>query len=172
MRLVASYHGVYDKAEIERRWPIVYEWYERATLPIENGGMAIRNMGVVALTAYACSLVASLKRMAAIFPDWITLDPQGDLLQASYEASPEMSAQVTHCIREYRRRVPHGTFKENDDFSAILKSIAYLESGSLAISREAQLQSSDQDFPQEADAPRRNVRGRSAQCVLHYDFVK
>ena len=139
MRLVASYHGVCDKAEIDRRWPIVCEWYERATLPIENGGMAIRNMGIVALTAYACSLVASLKRIAAIFPNWITLGPQGDLLQASYEASPEMSAQVIQCVKEYRRRVPQGTFKENDDFSAILKSIAFLESGSLASSREAQL---------------------------------
>ena len=37
----------------------------------EMGGMAIRNMGVVALTAYACSLVASLKRMATTFPEWI-----------------------------------------------------------------------------------------------------
>ena len=79
----------------------MYEWYERATLPIENGSMAITNMGIVALTAYACSLVASLKRIAAIFPNWITLGPQGDLLQASYEASPEMSAQVMHCVREY-----------------------------------------------------------------------
>ena len=75
----------------------------------------------------------------------------------SYEASPEMSAQVFHSVREYRRRVPQGIFKENDDFSAILKSIDYLESGNRATSREAQLQSSDQDFPQEADAPRRNV---------------
>ena len=47
----------------------VYEWYERATLPIEKGGMAIRNMGVVALTAFACSLAASLKHMASIFPE-------------------------------------------------------------------------------------------------------
>ena len=100
------------------------------------------------------------------------MGPQGDLSQVSHEASPEMSAQVIHCVREYRRRVPQGIFKENDDFSAILKSIDYLESGNRATSREAQLQSSDQDFPQEADAPRRSVKGRSAQCVLYYDFVK
>ena len=127
-------------------------------MPIENGGMAIRNMGIVVLTAYACSLVASLKRMANIFPEWITLGRQDDLSQASYEASPEMSAQVFHSVREYRRRVPQGIFKENDDFSAILKSIDYLESGNRATSREAQLQSSDQDFPQEADASRQTQR--------------
>ena len=115
---------------------------------------------------------ASLKRIAAIFPNWITLGPQGDLLQASYEASPEMSAQVIQCVKEYRRRVPHGTFKENDDFSAILKSVAFLESGSLASSREAQLQSSDHDLSQQSHALGRNVRRRSSQRVLYYDFVK
>ena len=42
------------------------------TLPIEKGGMAIRNMGVVALTPIACSLAASLKHMAIISPEqWI-----------------------------------------------------------------------------------------------------
>ena len=151
----------------------IHEWCERATLPtIENGGMAIRNMGIVALTAYACSLVASLKRIAAIFPNWSTLGPQGDLLQASYEASPEMSAQVIQCVKEYRRRVPQGTFKENDDFSAILKNIAYLESGNFPSSTEAQLQSSHHDPSQHSNAPGRNVRRRSSQRILYYDFVK
>ena len=59
MRLVASYHGVSDKTEVDSNWQEVYEWYERSTLPIEKGGMAIRNMAVVALTAFACSLTAS-----------------------------------------------------------------------------------------------------------------
>jgi len=46
MRLVASYHGVYEVTEFEDRWSDVHDWYERATLPIELGGMAIRNMGL------------------------------------------------------------------------------------------------------------------------------
>ena len=37
MRLVASYHGVSEKLEVENNWPAVYGWYERATLPIEKG---------------------------------------------------------------------------------------------------------------------------------------
>ena len=121
MRLVASYHGVSEKAEIENNWPIVYEWYEKAVLPIEKGGLAIRNMGVVALTAFACSLVASLKHMATVFPEWITLGQQGELLQISHDASPELSAQVCQCVEQYQRRVPQGAFKESDCFSAILK---------------------------------------------------
>ena len=70
--VVASYHGVSEKVEIENNWPTVYEWYEKAASPIEKGGMAIRNMGVVALTPIACSLAASLKHMAIISPEqWI-----------------------------------------------------------------------------------------------------
>ena len=40
MRLVASYHGVSEKLEVENNWPAVYEWHERATLPIEKGGLS------------------------------------------------------------------------------------------------------------------------------------
>ena len=93
-------------------------------------------------------------------------------LQVSHEALSEMSTQVIHYVGEYRRRVPQGIFKENDDFSAILKNIDYLERGDLARSRETQLQSSSQDSPQEPDAPRRSATRRSSQCVLHRDFVK
>ena len=71
-------------------------------------------------------------------------------------------------------RLGQGAFNENDDFSAILKlkSIAYLENGNLASSTEAQLQSSHHDLSHESHAPGRNVRRRSSQRVLYYDFVK
>ena len=94
--------------------------------------MAIRNMGMVALTAFACSLATSLKHLVTIFPEWITLGQQGAPLQISQETSPEMSAQALHFVGEYRRRVPQGLFKENDDFSAILKTIVDLGSGDKA----------------------------------------
>jgi hypothetical protein len=160
MRLVASYHGVSEKIEVENNWPVVYEWYERATLPIEKGGMAIRNMGVVALTAFACSLAASLKHMASIFPEWVTLG-QGDQMQISHDASPEMSAQVLHCIELYRRRVPQGMFKENDSFPAIIKNIVDIESGDVAASRETQLQGSSQDPCAHCEGPQSSRRRTS-----------
>ena len=83
MRLVASYHGVYEATEIEDKWSDVVEWYERATLPVELGGMAIRNMAMVALTAFACSLASSLKHMTVIFPERITLGSRGAPLHIS-----------------------------------------------------------------------------------------
>ena len=95
-----------------------------------------RNIGVVALTAFACSLAASLKHMASIFPEWITPGQQADQMQISHDASHEMSAQVLHYIGLYRRRVPQGTFKENDSFPAIIKTIVDIESGDAAAPRE------------------------------------
>jgi len=77
MMLVASYHGVYDENELNHKWPSIHEWYERVALPIEKGGMALRNVGAIALTAFACSIAASLKHMATIFPDWFTLGQDG-----------------------------------------------------------------------------------------------
>ena len=100
MRLVASYHGVYEATEIEDKWSDVIEWYERATLPVELGGMAIRNMAMVALTAFACSLASSLKRMAVIFPERITLGSRGAPLHISQSSSSEISAQVLSSVGE------------------------------------------------------------------------
>ncbi len=78
--------------------------------------------------------------MATIFPEWVELGQKGELIQVSCDASPEMSAQVLRYVGEYQRRVPQGMFKENDDFSAIIKTIADLESGDGANSRAAQSQ--------------------------------
>ena len=58
------------------------------------GGMAIRNMGVVALTAFACSFAASLRHMAVIFPELITLGPQGGFLQLTQSIPSEISVQL------------------------------------------------------------------------------
>ena len=70
----------FEATEFEDRWSDVHDWYERATLPIEMGGMA--------------------------------------MLQ--------------------------GRFNEDDDFSAILKTIAAIEEHVEVNSGEAQLQSSSQ----------------------------
>ena len=91
------------------------------------GGMAIRNMGTVALTAFACSWASSLKHMAVIFPERITLGSRGAPLHISQSSSSEISAQVLSSVGEYRRLAPQGRFKENDDFSAILKTVVTLE---------------------------------------------
>jgi hypothetical protein len=171
MRLVASYHGISDKTEVDSNWQEVYEWYERSTLPIEKGGMAIRNMAVVALTAFACSLTASLKHMANVFPEWITLGQRSDQMQISHHASPEMSDQVLHYVELYRRQVPQGAFKENDSFPAIIKTIVDIESGDTAATRETQLQGNSQDLCAQPESLLPTRRSTS-QGALYSDFIK
>ena len=58
MRLVTLYHDVCEATEFEDRWSDVHGWRERAPSPIEMGGVATRDAGVVALTAFARSLAA------------------------------------------------------------------------------------------------------------------
>ena len=172
MRLVASYHGVYDAIEFDDKWSDVHDWYERATLPIEMGGMAIRNMGVVALTAFACSFAASLRHMAVIFPELITLGPQGGFLQLTQSIPSEISAQVVSSVGEYRRLVLQGRFNEDDDFSAILKTIAALEEHVEVNSGEAQLQSTSQASLHWLNVVQRPKKGRSSQGILYHEFIK
>ena len=48
-------------------------------------------------------------------------------LQLTQSIPSEISAQVVSSVGEYRRLVLQGRFNEDDDFSAILKTIAALE---------------------------------------------
>ena len=63
--------------------------------------MALRNVGRAALTAYVCSIASSLKYLATIFPDWITLAQDGALTQIAQGGSLEMSAQVMRSPKMY-----------------------------------------------------------------------
>lgn len=83
-----------------------------------------------------------------------------------------MSAQVLRYVGEYQRRVPQGLLKENDDFSAIIKTIADLESGDGANSRGAQLQSSSREPFDESEVLQQPSRRRTSQSVLYNDFAK
>ena len=47
--------------------------YERVALPIEKGGMALNNTAFISLTAFACSIAASMKELAKVFLDWIEI---------------------------------------------------------------------------------------------------
>lgn len=94
IKLVASYYGIDDEEEFNRKWPFIHEWYERAALPIKKGSMALKNVGAVAFTAFVCSIASSLKHLATIFPDWITLAQDGALTHITQDNSLEKSAHV------------------------------------------------------------------------------
>ncbi len=64
-----------------------------------------------------------------------------NLLRVASDRSPDTSRQVEACAEECRRLFPEGPFGDDDDFSAILKTIAKVEVGEPANQRAAQLQS-------------------------------
>ena len=72
-RLIASYHGVHDVNDFNADQAHMMALYERAALPIEKGGMALNNVAFISLTAFACSLAASMRELAKVFPDWIEI---------------------------------------------------------------------------------------------------
>ena len=141
IKLLASYHGLYDESDLAQAWPQIHEVYGRATLPIAKGRMALRSLKLVFLRAFACSLAVSLKHLAIDFPDWIKLDRDSNLLNIASDRSPGTSYQVEQRIKECQTAYPEGSFGNDDDASAILNTIANVEVGVVANQRAAQLQS-------------------------------
>jgi len=45
--------------------------YKRVSFPIANAGLALRSIDSVYLSAFICSMAASSKYLAKIFPNWI-----------------------------------------------------------------------------------------------------
>ena len=106
MKLLASYHGIYDDDDFNRSRGQIAKLYERAALPIEKGGMGLTNISLVSLTAFPCSFAASLRDLAKSFPNWITLGREGRLQRISENESPSLAAQVLNSIDQYRTLAP------------------------------------------------------------------
>ena len=70
---------MYDESEVARRWFQTRKVYERAVLPIDKGGMALRNVRPVFFGYFACSLAASLKDLVKVFPDNFCMSSLADL---------------------------------------------------------------------------------------------
>ena len=127
MKLLASYHGIYDHEDFNRSRDHIAELYERTALPIEKGGMGLRNISLISLTAFPCSLAVCLKDLAKYFPNWIALGREGGFLRISEDKSPDLANQVINLIDQYRTLVPEGFFREGDDLSAIMKKIETID---------------------------------------------
>ena len=140
MKLVASYHGIYNDDDFNRSRGQIVDPYKRAASPIEKGGVGLRNVSLIFLTAFPRSLAASLKDLAKSFPNWITLGRDGAFLRIPEDKSPELAAQVLNSIAQYRTLMPEGLFTEDDDLSAIMKTIESVDERRNANRRPSQLQ--------------------------------
>ena len=139
MKLLASYHGIYDDDDFNSSRVQIAELYERAALPIDKGGMGLRNISLISLTAFPCSLAASLKDLAKYFPNWIALGGDGAFLRIVEDESPDLAAQVLNSIAQYRAHAPEGFFREGDDLSAIMKTIEAIDERRNAVHRPSQM---------------------------------
>ena len=109
--------------------------------------MGLRNISLISLTAFPCSLAVSLKDLAKSFPNWIVLGREGSLLRISENESPNLAAQVLNSIDQYRMLVPEGFFREGDDLSAIMKTIETIDERRNANHRPSQLTTAERASP-------------------------
>ena len=77
-------------------------------------------------------LAVSLKDLTKVSPDWIKLDQYDNFLRILSNRSPDSSYQVETCVKEYQNAFPEGAFRDSDDISAILKTIAAVGAGRVA----------------------------------------
>ena len=89
--------------------------------------MALNNVAFVSLTAFACSIAASMKELAKVFPDWIKIGSDGKLLNVVCHKSPDVAGQIVDFANEYRLLAPQGPFKEGDDLLDVMKSIENID---------------------------------------------
>ena len=90
------------------------------------------------------------------------------------DRSPGTSYQVEQCVKECRRVLfPEGPFGDDDDFSAILKTIANVEVGVVANQRAAQLQSDAHQSTVESlyDEAEVKRRRKTAQGTLYDNLI-
>ena len=55
---------------------------------------ATHYLALASLSAFACSLAASLKDLAEVIPDWIEVGDDGLLVRILEDKSPSLSTQV------------------------------------------------------------------------------
>ena len=101
-KLIASYHGIHDGKDFNHDRRHFDDLYQRVALPIEKGGMALNNVVFVSLTAFACSIAASMKELAKVFPDWIKIGSDGKLVNVVCHKSPDVADQIVDFAHEYR----------------------------------------------------------------------
>ena len=112
LKLIASYHGIYDQRDLDFRREKLLQVYKRAALPIDVGGMSLRNIDNVNLVAYPCSFVASIKEIAKVFPHWISLNECGDVSTFNSLCSQRTHDLLTSLVEKFNALVPDSIFKD------------------------------------------------------------
>ena len=126
VRLIASYHGVYQKDDVLSQLQTFEDLYTRVAFKVENGGMSLRSVQWVHTTAFLCSMAASLPDLAKVFPLWIQCDDAGRLIRVDERASPPTSTQIFNSIQSFQQASLDRTFDEADSLTSIFQKVISL----------------------------------------------
>ena len=162
--LIASYHGYYDQKKIDDQPKLFSDLYKRVSFSIEDGGMALRSIDSVYLTAFICSMAASSNYLAMNFPQWIQTSIVDDVLKITSfneNISPYITNQIMMCVQKIKSKVPNGHFEGINHLAPIINKLVELNN-----QRSTQLEPDDQS-PDESlglcDPP---FKHSSSQSVL------
>ena len=171
--LIASYHGYYDQERINSQPQVFSDLYKRVSFPIDDGGLALRDIDSVHLTAFISSMAASSKFLAKNFPLWIQTGIVDDVLKITSfneNTSPFITNQIMMCVQKVKSIVPNGHFEGLNHPASIINKLVELSN-----QKTTQLEPDDQS-PDEYlgfyDPPFKHSSSQSAlyQQLIHAKF--
>ena len=129
MRLIASYHGIYDQETFNDQLELFTDLYKRVSFPIANGGLALRCIDSVYLTAFVCSMAASSTHLSDHFPEWIQtsiVDNVHKITPINENISLYTNDQIMYCAQKIQSKVPNG-YLEGLNFPAPSEGLHFLD---------------------------------------------
>ena len=112
IKLIASYHGILNKNDMEYHHNDLHSLYRRVILPINQGGMALRSMRSVHLSGYVCSMAASIHEISKFFPGWIRFDIQGKITHINDNRSDLYGPEIKVIVENIHSAAPFLGFDE------------------------------------------------------------
>ena len=167
--LIASYHGIYDRQTINDQLPALNDLYTRVSFPIANGGLALRCIDSVFLTAFLCSMAASAIHLSNHFPLWIqtsTVDNVHQITSINETISRSTSDQLMHSVQEIQSKVTNDPFDSLDSLALILNKLVKMSNH-----KTTQLEPDDQTFEESLEHYEPPIKNSSSQSALYNQLM-
>ena len=167
--LIASYHGYYDQKKIDDQQKLFSDLYKRVSFAIEDGGMALRSIDSVYLTAFISSMAASSNYLAMNFPQWIQTSIVDDVLKITSfneSISPYITNQIMMCVQKIKSKVPNGHFEGLNHLAPIFNKLVELNN-----QRSTQLEPDDESPDESLGICDPSFKYSSSQSVLYQQLM-
>ena len=168
LSLIASYHGIYDQEKIDKDPMLFLDLYKRASFPIDDGGLALRSIDNVYLTAFICSMAASSKFLAKNFPQWIQFSIVDDVPQIAINENISLhtSNQIMFCVQKIQSIVPNGHFEGLNHPAPIIKKLVELSN-----QKSTLLEPDNQSLDESPGLLDRPFKHSSSQSALYQQLI-